>query len=232
MRNRRIPQIHGTPTKCLANVSTLESRVLLSRQVAFPDGSSQVFPLSSRLPRTGGVPIQSGTALTIGVGQPKSNAVQLTLDGAGGAQAEWNGGPVHSFTGVQDTLVQIGRARFNQVTFNLNGPRTGGTSFATGLLATTPEVSTETLAHTVHADRLRFRTSGTAVQSGTVLTVTVNAPKSNTVEISSLNSGQVVQAEWNGGAVHNFSGVSTIIVDTTTGQSDLVALDITAAKGP
>ena len=70
------------------------------------------------------------------------------------------------------------------------------------------------------------RTSGFAVQYGSLLVIAVDAPKLNTVELSSLNFGQVVQAEWNGGPVHDFAGVSTIIVDTTNGQKDLIALDV------
>ncbi|HEV3166455.1 MAG TPA: hypothetical protein VGZ22_20695 [Isosphaeraceae bacterium] len=229
MSDRPSRQSPGASRKLQPNVSPLESRLLLSRQVSFPDGASVVFPLVPILPRTGGVPLQSGTALTIGVGQPKINTVQATFDGAGGAQVEWNGGPAHSFTGVQATLVQTGRARNNVVVFNLTGPRTIGTSFATGLLAATREVSAKSTNHIAQALRLStFRTSGVAVQNGSLLVIFVNAPKMNTVELSSLNFGQVVQAEWNGGAVHDFSGVSTIIVDTTNGTNDLVGLDVAA----
>jgi hypothetical protein len=59
------------------------------------------------------------------------------------------------------------------------------------------------------------------------LTITVTAPRINTVEISSLNFGQVVQAEWNGGAVHDFAGVTTINVNLKNGSRDLVGLDTT-----
>ena len=64
--------------KFIPDGNVLESRLLLSRGVAFPDGSSFVFPTFTRLPRTGGALIQSGTALTVGVGQRTSNTVQVT----------------------------------------------------------------------------------------------------------------------------------------------------------
>ena len=75
-----------------------------------------------------------------------------------------------------------------------------------------------------HPLRLIGRTSGIAVQSGSVLTVTVNKRTSNTVEISDSGGGAVA-VEWNGGAVHLFTGVATIVVDTQNARKDLVALD-------
>ena len=56
---------------------------------------------SSHLPRTGGVSVQNGTVLGIGVGQRTNNTVQVTDHGNGDFQAEWNGGPVRPFTGHQ-----------------------------------------------------------------------------------------------------------------------------------
>jgi hypothetical protein len=68
------------------------------------------------------------------------------------------------------------------------------------------------------------RTSGVAVQSGSVLTVTVNKRTTNTVEISNSGGGAVA-VEWNGGAVHSFAGIATIVVHTQNARKDLVALD-------
>jgi len=233
MSDRPFDQPPVSPRKFVPSLNPLESRLLLSQQVFFPDGSSFVFPLFTRLPRTGGATLQSGTALTVGVGQPTTNTAVIQEDGAGNLSAQWNGRPAHSFTSIQTTLVQIGRARRDEVTFHLTNPRTGGTAFATGQLVATPRVSAETPAQSVHALRLHGpRTGGTAVQSGSVLTITVTAPKINTVAIESWNHGALVQAEWNGGAVHSFAGVDTIIVDIRNGRKDLVALDDVAAKGP
>ena len=226
MSDRSSDQPPVTPRKLVPCVNPLESRLLLSQQVFFPDGFSHVFPTFIRLPRTGGVALQSGTTLTVGVGQRTTNTVLATLDGVGGAQVEWNGRPVHSFTGVEATLVQIGGASRDEVTFHLTNPRTRGTAIAIGQLLATPALGAKTVAHPVHPFRRIARTSGTAVQSGSLLTISVTAPKINTVEISSLNFGQVVQAEWNGGAIHNFSGVSTIIVDIKNGTNDLVGLHV------
>ena len=71
----------GPSRKFLPEVKPLESRLLLSRQVSFPDGTSFIFPTFIHLPRTGGVSEQSGTVLGIGVGQPMTNTVQVTDDG-------------------------------------------------------------------------------------------------------------------------------------------------------
>ena len=69
MSDRPPHQSPGTARKFVPSVNPLESRLLLSQQVFFPDGSHVVFPLFTRLPRTGGTALQSGTALTVGVGQ-------------------------------------------------------------------------------------------------------------------------------------------------------------------
>ena len=61
----------GPSRKFLPEVKPLESRLLLSRRVSFPDGTSFIFPTFTHLPRTGGVSEQSGTVLGIGVGQPE-----------------------------------------------------------------------------------------------------------------------------------------------------------------
>jgi hypothetical protein len=229
MSNRISQQSPSTSRKFLPDIHELESRLVLSQQLLFPDGAHLVFPLFSRLPRTGGAALQSGTVLTIGVGQPTTNTAVFQSVGAGTSTVEWNGRPARTFTGADAALVQIGRARRDEITFQLASPRTGPTAIATGLPVAASTVSGRTLAHPTQAIRLAaaLRTSGTAVQSGSILTITVTARKTNTVELSSLNFGQVVQAEWNGGAVHNFAGVSTIIVDLKNGSRDLVGLDTT-----
>ena len=218
----------GPSRKFLPEVKPLESRLLLSRQVSFPDGTSFIFPTFLRLPRTGGVSEQSGTVLGIGVGQPTTNTVQVTDDGQGGIQAEWNGGPVHSFTGIRSSVIQTERSRSNQITFNLTSPRTGPTAVAVGLHVPTDAVLPSEGAHPQKLRVLKaLRTSGIAVQSGSVLTVTVNKRTTNTVEISNSGGGAVA-VEWNGGAVHSFAGIATIVVDTQNARKDLVALhDVT-----
>jgi hypothetical protein len=233
MSDRPSHQSPGTAGKFVPSVNPLESRLLLSQQVFFPDGFQAVFPLFTHLPRTGGRALQSGTALTVGVGQPTVNKAVIQGVGASNATAEWNGRKVHSFADVDATLIQIGGATRDKVTFHLTNPRTSGTAVATGLLVATPAVSARALAHEVHPLPLtRLRTSGAAFQSGSVLTITLTAPKTNAVEISSQNFGQVVQAEWNGGGPHKFLDVSTIIVDIRNGRNDLVGLDVAAANGP
>jgi hypothetical protein len=222
MSDQSSHQDPGPSRKFLPEVKRLESRVLLSRQVRFPDGTSFSIPTFVRLPRTGGVSEQSGTVLNIGVGQPTTNAVQVTDEGQGHLRAEWNGGHVHSLTGIQATVVQTRRSRSNQITFRLTSPRTGPTAVAVGL-----HVPTDAALGSEGRHPLRValkRTSGVAVQSGSVLTVTVDKSTTNTVEISNRGGG-AVEVEWNGGAVHSFKGVATIVVDTRKARENLVALD-------
>jgi hypothetical protein len=150
----------------------------------------------------------------IGVGQPSGNTVQLNDYGAGGYSAEWNGGPFHPFKGVQAVEILTERARHNQVTIELIdrvavplatelGP--------TGRAGAGPAGSVDHFS-------VR-RTSGTAVQTGSVLSIMVNKQNSNAVEI--LDQGAAgVAVEWNGGTVHSFTGVMTIIVQTQRAKND------------
>jgi hypothetical protein len=224
MSDQPSPQSPGPSRKFLPEVKPLESRLLLSRQVSFPDGTSFIFPTFLHLPRTGGVSEQSGTFVGIGVGQRTTNTVQVTDDGQGDIQAEWNGGPVHSFTGTSSSVIQTERSRRNQITFSLTGSRTGPTAFAVGSHVPTDAVLLSEGAHREKVDVVKApRTSGVGVQSGSLLTVTVNKRTTNTVEISNSGGGAVA-VEWNGGAVHSFSGIATIVVDTKNARNDLVAL--------
>jgi hypothetical protein len=164
--------------------------------------------------------------VAIGVGQRTSNTVQITDDGTGDVQAEWNGGLVHTFSAVRSTVIQTERARGNQLTIHLTSPRTGPTALAVGSL-----VATETTMPGGGQPRdlvRNARTSGQAVQSGSLLTVTVNRPTSNVVQINNEGGG-AVQVEWNGGSVHSFSGIETIVVDTKNASRDQVTLDDPAA---
>ena len=222
MSDQSSHQDPGRSRKFLPEVKPLESRLLLSRQVRFPDGTPFSFPAFPRLPRTGGVSEQSGTVLGIGVGQPTTNTVQVTDEGQGGIQAQWNGGPVHSLSGIQATVIQAQRAKSNEITFKLTSSRTGPAAVAVGLHVPTDTARANEGGHPLAV--LGKRTSGIAVQSGSVLTVTVSKRTTNTVEISN-NGGGAVEVEWNGGAGHSFTGVAKIVVDTRRARTDLVALD-------
>jgi hypothetical protein len=202
-------------------VKPLENRCLLSSGASV--GFSPLFP---HLPRTGGVSAQTGSMLAIGVGQPTTNAVQLTDDSRGDIQAEWNGGPAHSFSTVTTTVIQAERARTNQVTIDLTAPRTSPAALAAGSLAATDAA----IPGGGHAREIihHARTSGLAVQSGSLLTVTVNRPHVDVVTINNQGGG-AVQVEWNGGPMHSFSGVDTIVVDMKNGREDQVTLNDPAA---
>ena len=166
--------------------------------------------------------------LTLGVGQARSNTALIT-EGGTEATVEWNGRPSRQVAGFQAILVQAAQSKHDRVTFNLGA--------ATALATASPSSPTATTGliregpHQVHAFRIA-RTSGTAVQTGTVLNISVTSRKISDVAISSWNFGQTVQAEWNHSGLRTFSGVSTIVVDIRNGTKDLVALDNAAAKGP
>jgi hypothetical protein len=233
MSARPSDQAQDSKRKFAPSVNPLESRLLLSRQVPFPDGTSFSFPTFMRLPRTGGALIQSGKALTVGVGQRTSNTVNIAEEGGGAAAVEWNGLPQHSITGVQAVLVQAGTAAHDKIKINLTGSAAvaGAMSVPAFEASATAPGHASPASHAVNAVR-GPRTGGTAVQIGTVLTISVTARKINAVTIESWNSGQMVQAEWNGGDQHSFTGVSTIIVDVRNGSKDFVALDNVVAEGP
>jgi hypothetical protein len=212
------PRQNTAPSReFLPGVKPLEDRCLPSSAA-----SSGFFPLFHLLPRTGGVSAQSGSTLAIGVGQPTTNSVQLTDDGKGDIQAEWNGGPVHSFTTAATTLIQAERARTDQITLNLVSPRTGPAALAVGSLATADAATSHGADPIPHLHVAR--TSGTAVQTGSLLTVTVNRPTTNILEITNEGGGNV-QVEWNGGQVHSFNGVAEIVVDTKNARKDQVTLN-------
>lgn len=209
----------GPSRKFVPDVNPLESRFLLSA----PDprgGTTGGDDLPRILPRTGGVFVQTGSELGIGVGQPTTNTVQVTDDHAGNVQAQWNGGPLHSLTGITTTFILAERARHDQITFTLTSLMTHPAAVAVGSYLPTAAAPASEAGHPriIHG-----RTSGTAVQSGSVLTVMVNRPKSNVVQITNAGAGNV-QVEWNGGMSHSFTGVATIVVDTKNAKKDAVTL--------
>jgi hypothetical protein len=210
-------------------VNTLESPVLLSQfqRVSFLDGTSVEFPIFRNLPRTGGVAVQTGTILGVGVAQPTTNVAHVTDEDPEEFTAEWNGRPSKSFTGVTATIVQAESATNDQITFNLKGPRPSPAAVAVGSVVPTDAAPASKQGDPVIVDLTLpkpKRTGGFAVQSGSLLTITVNGTTTNIVEISNCLGG-IVEAEWNGRGIHTFRGVQTIVVDTHNARNDLVAID-------
>jgi hypothetical protein len=211
----------GASRKFVPDVNPLESRFLLSGRDP-RGGTTGGDDLPRFLPRTGGVFVQTGSELGIGVGQPTKNTVQVTDDHAGNVQAQWNGGPNHLLTGVKTTFIEAERARHDQITFNLTAPRTSPAAIAVGSHVPVGAVPASEEGHPLNVRSPR-RTSGTAVQSGSVLTVMVNRPKSNVMQIVNAGAGNV-QVEWNGGMSHSFTGVATIVVDASNARKDDIIL--------
>jgi hypothetical protein len=212
------PRQNNAPSReFFPEVKPLEGRCLLTATA-----SRMFVPLFPSLPRTGGVSAQMGTLLAIGVGQSTTNTAQVTDDHAGDVQAEWNGGPAHSLTGVTTTVVQAERARTDRITFTLTSPRTGPAALAVGSLVMT-DAPTRAGGGPPRDAVQHHRTSGIAVQTGSLLTVTVDRPGTNIVQITNEGGG-AVQVEWNGGPVHSFMGVANVVVDTRNARKDQVTL--------
>jgi hypothetical protein len=205
MSHQSSQQGPGPSRKFVPDLNPLESRFLLSStaQTGLQD------PIGPEPEGDRGVATQSGSFLSVVVDHSKTNTVQVTDDHAGNVQAEWNGDPSHSFTGVTATSILAERATHNQITITLTSPRTSPAAVAVG--------SPDPTGPEPQGGR------GTAVQSGSVLTVMVNRPKSNVVQLTNAGGGNV-QVEWNGGMSHSFTGVATIVVDTLRATKDQVTL--------
>jgi hypothetical protein len=108
------------------------------------------------------------------------------------------------------------------VTFNLTGPATPAAAVAVrprGQTETTPTPDERSYPLVRVNIPTPPKHGGVAVQTGTLLTVTF-APGSNTSQISDSNGS--VQVAWNGGPVHSFTGITTIIVDARKARNDLI----------
>jgi hypothetical protein len=70
--------------------------------------------------------VQTGTVLSITVvRKPPISMVRVSDDGAGEVTAEWDGGPVHSFSGVQTIDIDVEGPRRDDVSYTLTGALTG-----------------------------------------------------------------------------------------------------------
>ena len=91
-------------------------------------------PAELELPRTGGVAVQTGSVLAISLAsQPRVNSLQITDDGKGDVKASWDGGPVHSFTGVNTIELYSKGGGIDEVNLNLTGPLTAPLDVEVGL---------------------------------------------------------------------------------------------------
>jgi hypothetical protein len=113
------------------------------------------------------------------------------------------------------------------------GPSTGSTAVELGPRGSTDSGSADADGHSVRDVRAP-RKGGTAVQTGSVLTVNVFNPKANVVQITT-NGPRSVEVEWNAfpsmpmppprRAIRTFTGVETIIVHTHIARKDQVTLE-------
>jgi hypothetical protein len=102
----------------LPRLERLEDRVVPSLWIESPKTP----------PRTGGGAFQTGSLLTVDLrtkaGDPGLETVSIVDDGKGDIQVEWDGGPVHSFTGIGQIVLNSAPISNEQVTFKLTGPLT------------------------------------------------------------------------------------------------------------
>jgi hypothetical protein len=113
-------------------VELLEGRLVPSQLTVAPSAVGHVIPSDSyinRLPRTGGVAIQVGSILEIGVAPagsalprtPFLGITKIVEDGRGDVSVSWDGGPVHQFSGVS-TITVVGDAPVNDVFLEATAP--------------------------------------------------------------------------------------------------------------
>ena len=110
----------------------LDVEVLEDRAVPSGLTMSSIGALDSYLhqtpPRTGGAAFQTGSVLTVDlrnkVGQPGLDTLSIVDDGKGDIQVSWDGGPVHSFSGVSQVVFNSATTQTEQVSFQLTGPLT------------------------------------------------------------------------------------------------------------
>jgi hypothetical protein len=225
----------GPSRKFLPEVKSLETRILLSTAIPHKDG----IVWHPDPPRTGGIAVQSGSVLSRFVGQPKMNAVQVTVDGTGHVEMSWNLGQPHVFPGVTTTVIQAERARTDQFTLHLAGGNGNDTFSARAEAAQStfqdPGLSTgstgiDLVSHRP-ADAVSGHVDGHARDdapfvraNGPILNVIVNRPRTNVVQVNNEGGGDV-QVEWNGGMAHAFTGVETIVVETHNATKDQVTLN-------
>jgi hypothetical protein len=213
MTDRRSRQRRSPGRESVPGVQELESRCLLSTGY-HPLGHHRLVT-ALRM----GEAVQTGTVVTVSVNKPTTNTVQVSEGGPGNIQVAWNGGPLHSFTGVGTTIVQAEKARRDQVTFNLDDPATGSPDLAVHHGARTEAVPAGAMGHPmIPAGK------GVTVQNGTELSVTVGYRKGNTLQVTDEGGG-AVQISWQGGAVHSFTRVATIVVQAEKARNDQITFD-------
>jgi len=112
------------PRRCIPRLESLENRDVPSGLVGDlkeePPGPPPPPPPPPPLdlPRTGGIAVQSGSAVEVFVVNHTLNTVNLREKGDGKIQAEWDGGKVHTFSHVREFYVH---SIAGPVELNVNG---------------------------------------------------------------------------------------------------------------
>jgi hypothetical protein len=111
-------------------------------------------------PQSGGVAVQTGTVLSITVvRKPPISMVRVSDDGAGEVTAEWDGGPAHSFSGVQTIDIDVEGPRRDDVSYTLTGALTGSRDVEVNLHGQTDSVRANVGGNGLATKRLTFHVS-------------------------------------------------------------------------
>lgn len=106
----------------------LFSQVLSPQEIGFRTSGLGLGIGSLVSPRTGGIAEQVGSLLIVDlrnkVGQPGLDTATVVDDGKGDIQVNWDGGPVHSFSGVKQIVIDSAPTVTEQITLQLTGPLT------------------------------------------------------------------------------------------------------------
>jgi len=131
VRNQSSQESSSPARNFVPEVHPLERRIALTRTICFGNPPFCVPLPPPTPPRTGGVAVQSGSVATaLIVATPPKSTVAITDDGKGDFQVEWDGGAVHSFTGVKVLGVEVEGPQSDQVTYDLTGPTSGSDEVA------------------------------------------------------------------------------------------------------
>jgi hypothetical protein len=199
-------------------VSGLEGRLL-------PNGTGHTALPDARGTTRGGVAIQTGTLLGVTVDRFAPNTVHVAYDGAGDVQVKWNAGRYHSFSGVETVDIHAQGVRRDTMTFTLAGQASPAFVVAAGSSGQAEPASVNNDggpgAHAL--SDTPYKNHGDAIASGAVLTVAVDDPKGNSVQLSDAGSGDI-QVAWNGGPAYSFTGITTIVVHAKQARNDQVIL--------
>ena len=104
-------------------------------------------------------------------------------------------------------------------------PRRPFRMFSPGVRQLESRLLPSSTAHKAFAVPQVFTHHGDAIQTGSLLGVSVDRAGTNKVSITDGGSGNV-RVDWNGGHVHSFGGVETVDVHAQNGRNDQITFNL------